>query len=375
MTIRILHVVSSLVVNSGVMSVIMNYYRHINKNLIQFDFLYFESAEDACVEEIKKLGGNVYYVSKPSLKAIWGNYKEFKKFFENNASKYAAIHLHEVYLVHLFQYFKQKYGIKRLITHAHTTKYSDDYLRAIRNRLMCIGLKRCATDYFACSEAAGEFYYGKEAVACGRVKIIKNAIDIEKYKFNEKIRNKVRKELNIQRKFVVGHIGRMMPQKNQIFLLEVFKKVRKFEPDAVLLMIGDGPLKPKLENKIDELKLKESIVLLGIRRDVPDILMAMDIFLLPSLYEGLGVVAIEAQTTGLPCVLSDVVTREVNLGNCSFISLNETVDKWATRILDIRKGHIRRKGIIKEAKEFGYDIRSEVQAIETLYLNCKRVSL
>lgn len=208
-----------------------------------------------------------------------------------------------------------------------------------------------------------------------RVKIIKNAIDIEKYKFNEKIRNKVRKELNIQRKFVVGHIGRMMPQKNQIFLLEVFKKVRKFEPDAVLLMIGDGPLKPKLENKIDELKLKESIVLLGIRRDVPDILMAMDIFLLPSLYEGLGVVAIEAQTTGLPCVLSDVVTREVNLGNCSFISLNETVDKWATRILDIRKGHIRRKGMIKEAKEFGYDIRSEVQAIETLYLNCKRVSL
>ena len=126
MTIRILHVVSSLVVNSGVMSVIMNYYRHINKNLIQFDFLYFESAEDACVEEIKKLGGNVYYVSKPSLKAIWGNYKEFKKFFENNASKYAAIHLHEVYLVHLFQYFEQKYGIKRLITHAHTTKYSDD---------------------------------------------------------------------------------------------------------------------------------------------------------------------------------------------------------------------------------------------------------
>ena len=171
MTIRILQVVSSLIVSSGVMSVIMNYYRHIDKNKIQFDFLYFGDADDSCVEEIKKLGGNIYYVSKPSLKHFWRARKEFKEFFENNSYRYSAVHLHEVYLVHFIGYFAQRYGIKRLITHAHSTKYSENPIRAIRNQVMCIGLKHGATDYFACSKAAGDFIMEKKALDSGKVKI------------------------------------------------------------------------------------------------------------------------------------------------------------------------------------------------------------
>ena len=188
--IRILHVVSKLSLNSGVMNVIMNYYRHTDRTKIQFDFLYFEEWNPDFKDEIKNLGGNIFSVNKPSLKHIYRTYKEFNFFLSNNYAKYTAVHLHEVYLVHFISYFCKKYGIKHLITHAHTTKYSDNPKNALRNRMMCLGLKKSATDYFACSKAAGEFYYGKEAVANGLVKVIPNAIDLEKYKFNQAIREK-----------------------------------------------------------------------------------------------------------------------------------------------------------------------------------------
>lgn len=225
--IRILHVVSKLSLNSGVMNVIMNYYRHIDRTKIQFDFLYFEKRNPDFKDEIKNLGGNIFFVNKPSLKHIYRTYKEFNSFFSNNYAKYTAVHLHEIYLVNFISHFCKKYDIKHLITHAHTTKYSDNPKNALRNRIMCLGLKHSATDYFACSKAAGEFYYGKENVESGLVKVIPNAIDLKKYKFNQIIRDKVRKILNIEDKFVIGHIGRMAPPKNQKFLLQIFKKVKK----------------------------------------------------------------------------------------------------------------------------------------------------
>lgn len=367
--IRILHVVSKLSLNSGVMNVIMNYYRHIDRTKIQFDFLYFEERNPDFKDEIKNLGGNIFFVNKPSLKHIYRTCKEFNSFFSNNYAKYTAVHLHEIYLVNFISYFRKKYDIKHLITHAHTTKYSDNPKNALRNRIMCLGLKHSVTDYFACSKAAGEFYYGKEAVESGLVKVIPNAIDLKKYKFNQIIRDKVRKILNIEDKFVVGHIGRMAPPKNQKFLLQIFKKVKKERTNSILLMIGNGPLKKEIESEIKRLNLQDSVILLGVRNDVPNLLMAMDVFLLPSLYEGLPVVCVEAQATGLRCVLSDNITKEVDCGNCEFISLKEKAEIWCKEILsaDVKNSNHDISAFLNTQ----YSIYIQSRILEKEYLNMK----
>ena len=289
----------------------------------------------------------------------------------NNYAKYTAVHLHEVYLVHFISYFCKKYGIKHLITHAHTTKYSDNPKNALRNRMMCLGLKKSATDYFACSKAAGEFYYGKEAVANGLVKVIPNAIDLEKYKFNQAIREKIRKSLNIEDKFVVGHIGRMAPPKNQKFLLQIFKKVKKERTNSILLMIGNGPLKKEIESEIKRLNLQDSVILLGVRNDVPNLLMAMDVFVLPSLSEGLGIVAMEAQASGLKCILSDKVPVETDMGGAKYISLQTYCKQWASAILNCEKKHNRNSYLSNLIKN-GYSIKESVEALQNYYIKLSR---
>lgn len=363
--VKILQILSTLTKDSGVASFIMNYYRNIDRKKVQFDFLYFEKADKEIIEEIVRLGGKVYFVQKPSLKHIFETYKEFNLIFHDNANEYIAVHLHEVYLVHFINHFVKKYKIKHLITHAHTTKYSDNPKNALRNKIMCLGLNKAATDYFACSKAAGEFYYGKEAVANGLVKVIPNAIDLEKYKFNQAIREKFRKSLNIEDKFVVGHIGRMSPQKNQIFLLKVFAEVKKSKNNAVLLMVGDGPLKLEMENEILKLGLADSVILLGVRNDVPNLLMTMDVFVLPSLFEGLGIVAIEAQATGLKCILSEEVPKEVDCGLCKFVGLNENINTWSN-IIDVN-GLKNRDYFSKDIES--YNIRKCVDNLVREYLN------
>ena len=367
--IKILHIVSSTVKYSGVMNVIMNYYRYIDRNKIQFDFLYFKECQPDFKEEIEGLGGKVYSVNKPSLKHIYRTYKEFNFFFSNNYAKYTAVHLHEIYLVNFISHFCKKYDIKHLITHAHTIKYSDNPKNALRNRIMCLGLKHSVTDYFACSKAAGEFYYGKRAVEKGLVKVIPNAIDLKKYKFNQTIRNNIRKELNIEDKFVIGHIGRMAPPKNQKFLLKIFAKVRKENDKAVLLMIGDGILRHEIEKEIIDLALSDSVILLGVRKDVPDLLMAMDVFVLPSLYEGLPVVCVEAQATGLRCVLSDNITKEVDCGNSEFISLKEKAEIWCKEILstDVKNS----KHDISSFLNTQYSINIQSKILEKEYFNMR----
>ena len=363
--IRILHVVSKLSINSGVMNVIMNYYRYIDRTKIQFDFLYFEERMPDFKKEIENFGGKVYFVHKPSLKRCINTYKEFNSFFERNAAKYTAVHLHEVYLVHFINHFCKKYNIKHLITHAHTTKYSDNPKNALRNKIMCLGLNDVATDLFACSKAAGEFYYGKEAVKGGKVKIIPNAINLEKYKFNETIRNKVRKELNIENKFVIGHIGRMAPPKNQKFLLKIFREVKKEKNNAILLIIGDGPLRNEIEKEIDNLNIGDSVILLGVRNDVPELLMAMDVFVLPSLYEGLPVVCVEAQAAGLRCMLSDNITKEVDCGLCEFIPLDYNLADWKDNIIKASNKLSDRFNFNQEMNFF--DIKILVHKMESLY--------
>ncbi|WP_075983035.1 glycosyltransferase family 1 protein [Bacillus massilinigeriensis] len=361
--IRILQIVSSLSVSSGVMGVIMNYYRHINRNKIQFDFLYFIEDEKNHKDEITELGGNYYLLRKPSIKS----YTEYKSFFKENARKYSAVHLHEVYLNSIILPIARKYKIKHLITHVHTTKFSDKRLNAIRNKILCLPIKGQANKFLACSRPAGELYYGKKASNDGRVIVINNAIYCEKFKYNELVRNQKRKEMGLEDNLVIGHIGRFNEQKNHMFLIDIFKDIKWQKEKAKLILVGNGPLLTKVKEKVERLGLKNDVLFLGQRNDISDLLQVMDVFVLPSLFEGLGIVLLEAQCSGLPCYASDVVPQEANVtDNFHYLSLNDKSKKWATEILSAKSENDRSVSYLKVMK-YGFDIIEESKKLENLY--------
>ena len=366
--IRVLHLVSSLSTNSGVMSVIMNYYRHINREKIQFDFCYFIERNETYEDEIKSMGGHIYLISKPSITNVFNN--DLKLFFRQNQGIYDILHIHEPHLTFLFAPIAKKYGIGNIITHAHNTKYSDKKINAIRNGIACIPLKRQANHYFACSEAAGKFLYGEKAISDGKVTVINNAIDCCKFKYNEDVRNVVRKELGLEDNFIIGHVGRFIEQKNHTFLIDIFKAIKQRKKNAKLILIGDGELKNKILWKAEQLNLENDVLFLGIRDDVHRLMQAMDVFVLPSLFEGLPVIGVEVQASGLPIVMSKNITREIGLVNYSYIGLEEPADYWAEHIISIK--HRDRRNAYMRIMESGFDIHEEAKKLEKIYsdMNC-----
>lgn len=367
--IRILHIVSYLTISSGVMHVIMNYYRHIDRNLIQFDFLFFEKGtydEENYIDEINSLGGNVYFVNKPSLKCTISVFKEFNNFFKINASKYCAIHLHELYLIHFIKIFTCRYGIDHLIANAHSSRFSENIINAIRNRILCLGITKVATQLFACSGSAAKCYFGKQAIDSNRIYYLHNAIDLEKYRFNEQDRNSLREEMGVNNKIVIGHIGRMVPVKNHLFILEEFSKLKKLNCNVALFLVGDGPLRKKIEEKIIALGIESSVYLLGVRKDIPRILSAMDFFWLPSIHEGFPVTGVEAQANGLKCFFSATITEEIDLTE---YSRGISLQNWEFCFDEINCFYDRKKQVPLNRKLLHYDIKSACKRLEHKYLS------
>ncbi|RFU62721.1 glycosyltransferase family 1 protein [Bacillus sp. V59.32b] len=360
--IRILHVVSSLGIDGGVMGVLMNYYRHIDRTKVQFDFLYFIESEKNHIEEIKKLGGEIYYLPRPSIKS----YIKYKDFFKENANTYKAVHLHEVYLNSVILPIAKRYGIKHLITHSHATKFSDKKISAIRNKILCLPIKKQANIYLACSKAAGKTVYGEKYVEFGKVKVINNAVNIDRYKYNQDVREKVRNNLKINGKFVVGHVGRFNEQKNHKFIIEIFAEIKKKKPNSLLMLIGDGPLFEHTKEKVKLFALEDSVMFLGRKGNVQDYFQAMDSFILPSLFEGLPVVGVEAQASGLPIILSSDITQEIGLINYTYIGLNQSTEYWAEKVLSIGSNENRMNSYIDVVRA-GFNIIQESKKLEELY--------
>lgn len=360
---RILHFVSSLSVNSGVMAVIMNYYRHIDRDKIQFDFLFFKDspANTTYIDEIESLGGRAYLIEQPTH--IFYYIRMLNKFFEEHKNEYAILHIHEVYLTFLLAPIAHAHGLK-VITHCHSTKFSDKPLNAVRNRLACIGINKHADLRLACSNAAGIALYGKKA----DFTVINNAIDLDKFAFNSTKRTRLRNELGLEDKVVIGHVGRFNEQKNHRFLIEIFYELQKTMPEAVLLLVGEGPLMESVKKQVRSLGLEDKVVFLGRRTDVSDLYNVMDIFILPSLFEGLPVVVVEAQANGLPCLLSEAITREVAIDNVIFVSLSSSPSDWndnALRLLTYKRG----AADLTKLRISGFNITVESQKLEHMYSN------
>ena len=296
----------------GVESVIMNYYRHIDRNKIQFDFICDEDSTNIPYEEIEKLGGKV--ILCPPYQKLPKYLKYLKRlFFEK---KYRIVHSNISTLSVFPLYAAKKAGVPVRIAHSHSTSNPKEWKKNLMKNALRPFSKVWATDYFACTKHAGEYQFGKKAVEQGKVKIITNAIEIEKFKFDPDARKRLRKEFGFDEDdYVVGNFGRLDPAKNQVFLVEAFAELKKKIPKAKLLIVGDGPLRSTIKKKAEKLGVAESVRMEPRRDDINKCYSALDVFAFPSLYEGLGMVAIEAQIAGLTVIASKNIPVEASIGN------------------------------------------------------------
>lgn len=363
--VRILNIIGKRP-TGGIGSFVYNYQSHFTDDRLQVDYLLFDDTPNGPFDEkVKALGSTVYVL--PALKntrliSIW---KKINQFMKTTGCNYTAIHLHSVNIAFMCFPCAKKYGVKNLISHSHATVYSDKPINAIRNKFLCKNLLKQATVYMACSKAAGQFLYGKNNM--DRVLVFNNAIECEKFKFSSCVREEVRRQFGWSEKYVIGHVGRFCEQKNQLFLIDIFKECHDKNSSSILVLVGDGPQIQLAEEKVRDLDLTEFVYFMGQRNDVNILLQGMDIFVLPSLFEGLPVIGIEAQASGLPMVVSDTVTEELNLGSVKFVSLSESPEIWAKTIFSIDKFE-NRENAYRCVSDSGYEINNEAKKLKDFYM-------
>lgn len=362
--IRILHMIGSLNMG-GSQTMIMNLYRKIDRKKIQFDFIVDHPDQLYFAEEIKNLGGKIYFMPTFQGKNILSVRCEWNDFF-NKHKEYHILHSHVRSYASVYLPIAKKHGLKTII-HSHSTSNGNGISSAIK-RVMQYPLRWQADYFFACSEYAGKWLYGTKVVKSKEFKVISNAIDSKRYIYNPNNRNRIRSELNIQENaFVVGHVGRFAEVKNHSFLLDVFYEVYKADNQAILLLVGDGELKNHIITKVKMLNLDKNVVFTGMRDDIPELLSAMDTFVFPSIYEGLGIVAIEAQAAGLQTLCADTIPSEAKITELfHYISLNEPVTKWADLITKYHNGYTR-NNMQTQIINAGYDIGASVKWLENFY--------
>lgn len=363
--IRIAHIIGKWL-GGGVESVVMNYYRHIDRTKKQFDFLCDEDSTNIPYEEIEQLGGRVILV--PPYQKVFKYQKELIRIFKKNNYKIVHSHINTLSVFPLRA--AKKAGVKVRIAHSHSTTNKKEWKKNLLKQVLRPFSKVYATNYMCCSELAGRWLFGDKAYDSGQVYLLNNAIDLDKFKYNEKLRKERRKELGISDDtLVIGHIGRFVAQKNHTFLIDIFNEVHKKNNNSILLLAGQGPLMEEIKNKVKELKLNYSVRFLGQRSDVNELCQAFDVFCLPSLYEGLPVVGVEAQASGLLCILSNAMTKETKvLDITKFMSLNNTPEEWADSILDDVKRY-KRIDTSKEMTSKNFNIKEEAKKLEKYYLN------
>ena len=361
---RVLQIMG-IVESGGVEAVIMNYYRNIDKNKVQFDFVMHKGGNHRYVAEAQSMGAKVYEIT-PYNKNIFAFTYEIYKIIKNG--NYDIVHSNMNSLSGFPLLAAWLAGARVRILHNHTTDSKAEGLRTILKRVLRPFARMFANQYWACSKLSAEWMYGKKVVNAGKVTIINNAIDLDKFAFNQEKRDVLRKELDLEGKFVIGHVGRFMKQKNHEFLIDIFAELVKQKEGVVLLLIGDGPLMEVIRKKVDTLGLTNNVIFLGVRSDVSDLYNVMDVFLFPSLYEGLGMVAVEAQINGLPVVASTEVPIEAKVSDdIKWIGLSVTAKHWASEVLCAKR--LAFVETLKIVQKCIFDINNEAKKIEIKYMS------
>ena len=356
----------------GIQSLVIDWVSRFDKNKIHVDFLLLDDGKEYELEQtLKELGCTVY-----KLKGIWVKtpidfikYKYAVKNFFKEHHDYKVVHMHSSSKNYMILKYAKEYGIPIRIAHSHNIDFqTKNPLKKLIGNLFKKPLIKYATDYFACSKIAGEWLFGKDIVESDKFRVIHNAIDYDKFKYNESSRKETRKEFFVKNNEILfGNVGRFSNQKNHIFLLRIFNEIFKINSDVKLILVGQGENESLIKNEIDNLGLKNNVIIAGFRNDVNKIMQGIDVLLMPSLHEGLPVVGIEAQAAGIPCFMSkDVITNEVKISeSVHFISLSKDESFWAKTILNSNLKRMDNKTCLKSA---GYFIEDVVDLLEKKYM-------
>lgn len=348
----------------GAETMLMNLYRKIDVSKIQFDFV--KHTEELCYydTEIIEKGGEIYSCPRYTVSNHLKYVKWWDAFFKSHP-EYKIVHSHIRSTASIILKIAKKNGCVT-ISHSHSTSNGKGFASIIK-KILQSKIPKYSDFCFACTYNSGKWLFGEKVVKSDKFKVIPNAIDTEKYKFSESIRQKMRCELGIEEKIVYGHVGRFHPAKNHGFLLELFSEIHKKQSNSVLLLVGDGELRGEIEGKIKELSLQDSVILLGVRSDVHLLMQAMDVFLFPSSWEGLPLTVVEAQAAGLPCFVSNTVTKEVYLSDLvEYLPIDSGVQVWLNEILT---GKLVHTDVSAKIKSSGFDISSSVEEITLFYLS------
>lgn len=354
---RILHVVTDMN-RGGLETFLMNYYRKIDRDEIQFDFLVHREAKAEYDDEIESMGGIIYRFQR--LNPFSVIYKKKLGVFFDNHPEYKIVHVHQDCLSSVILKVAQEHGVKVRIAHSHSSSQNKDIKYPIKLFFKRF-ISEYATSLIACSDEAGKWMFNGASYIT-----LNNAIDAEKYVYNPQIRGKVRKKLGIDSdELVVGHVGRFSPPKNHNFIIEVFEVIRK-RKRAKLLLVGEGYLQKQVEKKVKDMHLESAVIFTGLRTDVSDLLQAMDVFVFPSLYEGLPLSIIEAQAAGLPCLISEKVPIECKKTSAvQQIELSKGASEWADYAINAAKSI--RKNTYNDICIAGYDVKENVKWLEEFY--------
>lgn len=364
-TIRILHVLGSTNLG-GAESRIMDIYRYIDREKVQFDFLVHQTEKGYYDDEIESLGGRIFRVPRFKLYNLSAYKKALKKFFAEH-HEFRAVHGHMTSTGAIYLPIAKRNGIPMTIAHARSAGVD----KGLKGRLTLWIRKplknRC--DYmFACSGLAGEAVFGSKNTLNGKVKIIPNAIDVEPFCYREDIRQRMRTELNLEDCFVIGHVGRFHYAKNHEYLLEIFKEIALRQQNTVLLLLGEGNRMEEMKKKAKTLGIEDKVIFAGNKKKTCDYYQAMDFFVFPSRFEGLPGTVVEAQSAGLSCLISDTIAREVGITDLvAYRSIEESPAKWADYVLE-HKEYVR-KNKYEQIAAAGYDVREQAKRYEQFYLN------
>lgn len=367
--VKVLHFVSKMD-RAGQETFLMNVMRNIDRSKVRFNFLCSSEGSGDYDEEIVRLGGGIFHL--PAIRPCGNKFKRIRKaicvirdWLLANKDKYDIVHLHTYHNLDVWAHLEacRQAGVRHVIIHSHNTNGPHVYAHKALGWI-CKHFYRF--DKFACSKEAGEWLFGKRSVAKGEVSVIANGIDIEAYAYDKETAQRKKDELDIKGLTVIGHIGRFSAQKNHRFLLEVFAEYLNTDPNAVLMLIGRGELEAQIRQQASDMKISDKVMFMGVRSDVPELLSAMDVFVFPSLYEGLGIVLIEAQCAKLPVIASDNIPEEAVISSGIVLKKTENATDWADEIKKLVGIDRERIDLLDNASSF--DIKAVARKLEEFYV-------
>ena len=363
--IRILHVLGSTNLG-GAESRIMDIYRYIDREKVQFDFLVHQTDKGYYEDEIESLGGRIYRVPRFKLYNLSSYKKAVQKFFAEH-HEFKAVHGHMTSTAAIYLNIAKKNGIPMTIAHARSAGV-DKGIKGNITLWIRKPLKRRCDYMFACSGLAAEAVFGSKNTLDGKVKIIPNAIDVEPFCYSEEVRRQMREELKLEDHFVIGHVGRFHYAKNHEYLLDVFKEISLKQQNALLLLLGEGNRMEEMKKKAKELDIEDKVLFVGNKKETWDYYQAMDFFVFPSRFEGLPGTVVEAQAAGLLCLISDSIAKEVGITNLvAYKSIEENPERWADFVLEHKE--YARENKYEPIAAAGFDVREQAKRYEQFYLS------